>query len=193
MRLPSTAAVTFLVLLVLAAEFFLQGGALEYRRALLYSQPWRLFTGHFAHISLLHAMVNCVALLLLERLFAERMRAWELWAVILGTPVVISLAFWLAMPGLIWFRGLSAVLHALYFAGCVLWWRTSIRRARWLPIVAIAGGALKVLFEQPWSETFPWAGWLGAPVVPQSHLIGALAGIAAGLWFAARRKIQQTR
>jgi rhomboid family GlyGly-CTERM serine protease len=184
---------TILVVLVLLGELMLWGDALEYRRALLLSEPWRLLTGHFTHLSLLHAMVNCVALILLTKLFAERLCAWEQWAVLLGAPLCISLVFWIAMPGLIWYRGLSGDLHALYFAGCVAWLMTSVGHARWLPIAALVGGAIKVLLEQPWSETFPWANWLGAPVVPQAHLIGAFVGAAAGLWIAARRKQQQAQ
>ena len=193
-RIFSNWGVTFLVVLMLCIEFLLWGDALEYRRALLLSQPWRLITGHFTHLSLLHAMVNSVALILLTKLFADRMRASEQWAVLLGASLLISLVFWIAMPGLIWYRGLSGDLHALYFAGCVLWLLTSSGRDRWLPIAALAGGAIKVLLEQPWSgETFPWLSWLGAPVVPQAHLIGALVGAAAGLLLAGRRKNQQAQ
>jgi len=191
-RIFSNWGVTFLVVLILWIEFLLWGAALEYRRTLLLSQPWRLITGHFTHLSLLHAMINCVALILLTRLFADRMRAWEQWAVLLGASLLISLVFWIAMPGLIWYRGLSGDLHALYFAGCVLWLQSSSGRDRWLPIAALASGTVKVLIEQPWNnETFPWLGWLGGTVVPQAHLIGALVGAAAGFWLAARRKKQQ--
>ena len=191
-RIFTNWGVTFLVVAILWIEFLLWGDALEYRRALLLSQPWRLFTGHFTHLSLLHAMVNCVALILLTKLFSERMRAWEQWTVLLGAPIGISLVFWIAMPGLIWYRGLSGDLHALYFAGCVMWILATVGRDRWLALAAITGGAIKVLLEQPWSgETFPWLGWLGAPVVPQAHLIGALLGTAAGFWLAAFRKKRQ--
>jgi rhomboid family GlyGly-CTERM serine protease len=192
-RIFSNWGVTLVVVVVLCIEFLLWGDALEYRRALLLSQPWRLVTGHFTHLSLLHAMVNCVALILLTNIFSDRLRAWEQWAVLFGASLGISLVFWVAMPGLIWYRGLSGDLHALYFAGCIVWLRTSHGRSRWLPIAAIAGGTIKVLLEQPWSETFPWADWLGAPVVPQAHLIGALIGTAAGFWLAAGRKKQQAQ
>lgn len=188
MGLKSNMGIPVLVALVLTAEFFLLGDALEYRRALLLSQPWRLLTGHFAHLSLLHAMVNSVALLLLAQLFSDRLKAWEQWAVLAGAPLVISLMFWIAMPELAWYRGLSGVLHALYFAGCVVWLHTSDRPGRWLPIAALAGGAIKVILEQPWDAGFPWAEWLGAAVVPQAHLIGAFTGAAAGLWLAERRQ-----
>ena len=191
MHRNSALELTVLIALVLAAEFFLLGDALEYRRTLLVAQPWRLVTGHFAHLSLLHAMVNGVALLLLAQLFAGRLSNSEQWAVLGGAPLVISLVFWIAMPELAWYRGLSGVLHALYFTGCVVWLRTSDRRTRWLPIAALVGGALKVILEQPWDASFPWADWLGATVVPQAHLIGALVGATAGLWLAARRQQQQ--
>lgn len=189
MRLTSAIGLPLVVLIVLAAELLSLGPTLEYRRPLLLSEPWRLLTGHFVHLSLLHAMLNGVALLLLGRLFADRLRASDLWAILIGAPVLISLVFWSAMPELGWYRGLSGALHALYFAGCVVWVRTLRGRARWLPTAALVGGLLKVLLEQPWDASFPFHEWLGAAVVPQAHLIGAIIGTVAGLYLATRRTI----
>ena len=187
MRLTSAIGPPILVLFILAAELLLLGDALEYRRPLLGSEPWRLLTGHFVHLSLLHAMLNGVALLLLGRLFAERLRPSEFWTVLGIAPILISLVFWAAMPELMWYRGLSGSLHALYFAGCITWLRTSTGRARWLPAAAIVGGTLKVLLEQPWDASFPFHAWLGAAVVPQAHLVGAVIGAALGWCFVAWR------
>ncbi len=187
MRLTSTIGLPILVLLVLAAELLFLGDLLEYRRPLLTSEPWRLLTGHFVHLSLTHALLNSVALLLLGRLFADRLRAAEMWAVLAGAPVLISLVFWMVLPELTWYRGLSGALHALYFTGCVVWIRTTRGRARWLPIAALVGGICKVVLEQPWDASFPFQEWLGAAVVPQAHLVGAAIGTVAGLWFATRR------
>ncbi|MEX1993605.1 MAG: rhombosortase [Steroidobacteraceae bacterium] len=187
MRLTSAIGLPLVVLVVLVAEFLLLGDALEYRRPLLASEPWRLVSGHFVHLSLMHALLNSVALLLLGRLFAERLRPIEMWAVLGATPILISLVFWVALPELAWYRGLSGVLHALYFAGCVTWIGTTAGRARWLPLAAMVGGALKVLLEQPWDTSFPFHEWLGAAVVPQAHLAGAVIGAVVGWWFIARR------
>jgi len=189
MRLTSAIGLPIVVLVVLAAEVMGLSPLLEYRRPLLLTEPWRLLTGHFVHLSLLHAMLNSVALLLLGRLFADRLRIAELWAILVGASVLISLVFWAAMPELGWYRGLSGALHALYFAGCVVWVRTSQGRARWLPMAALIGGLIKVLLEQPWDASFPFHEWLGAAVVPQAHLIGAVIGTAAGLFVVARRTI----
>jgi rhomboid family GlyGly-CTERM serine protease len=182
MRLTTAIGFPLVVLFMLVAEFLIWGPALEYRRPLLAEEPWRLFTGHFVHLSLIHAMLNGVALLLLGRLFADRLRDTEFWIVLGVAPILISLVFWIAMPELTWYRGLSGTLHALYFTGCVVWLGSMKGAARWLPIAALAGGALKVLLEQPWDSSFPFRQWLGAAVVPQAHLIGAIVGLGAGFW-----------
>jgi len=169
------------VFVVLLLQFLGLAEELEYLRPLLASEPWRLLTGHWVHLSWLHAVLNGVALLLLERLFQDRLGRGEQWTVLAAAPLVISLVFWIALPELVWYRGLSGALHALYFAGCVTWLLTAAGHARWLPGAALAGGMIKVLLEQPWDATFPFQEWLGAAVVPQAHLIGALVGVAAGL------------
>jgi rhomboid family GlyGly-CTERM serine protease len=180
MRLNPAFGFPLVVLLMLLAEFLNWGPALEYRRPLLAAEPWRLFSGHFVHLSLTHAMLNGVALLLLTRLFADRLRAGEFWVILGGAPLLISLAFWAALPELAWYRGLSGALHTLYFAGCFAWLASSAGRDRWLPIAALVGGAAKVLLEQPWDSSFPFREWLGAAVVPQAHFVGAIVGLGAG-------------
>lgn len=192
MRLPPAVGLPLIVLFLLVAELLGWGPALEYRRPLLAAEPWRLVTGHFVHLSLIHAMLNGVALLLIGRLFADRLRAAEFWVVLAGAPLLISLGFWCAIPELTWYRGLSGTLHALYFAGSVIWLATTDGRNRWLPVAALVVGTLKVLLEQPWDSSFPFREWLGAPVVPQAHLIGAIVGSAAGLAFKQirRKKVQ---
>lgn len=188
MRRPALAAgLPLLVIVVLAIELLAPAEALEYRRELLLVEPWRLLTGHLTHLSLTHALLNGVALMLLGRLFDPRLKPGELWAVLAGAPILISLVFWLLMPELHWYRGLSGALHAVYFAGCVVWLADVSGRGRWLPLVALALGAVKVLVEQPWDASFPFREWLGAPVVPQAHLIGAALGTAAGFGVRALR------
>jgi rhomboid family GlyGly-CTERM serine protease len=190
-RPTSAAGLPLLVVAVLALELLSDGSLLEYRRPLLGAEPWRLLSGHLVHLSMIHALLNGVALLLLGRLFESRLRIGELWLVVGAVPILISLVFWIAMPELVWYRGLSGVLHALYFAGSVLWLSDARHHARWLPLAALVAGTLKVLIEQPWDASFPFHEWLGAPVVPQAHLIGALIGVAAGLWFRFRRRRDQ--
>jgi rhomboid family GlyGly-CTERM serine protease len=188
MRSWANIGLALVALAVMAAELFLPGGALEYRRDLLAAEPWRLLTGHFVHLTFLHAALNAVALLLIARLFADRLRPGELFAVLGAAPILISVLFWLLMPKLEWYRGLSGALHSLFFAGCIVWIATTTGRSRWLPVAALAGGAIKVLAEQPWDSSFPLHQALRIAVVPQAHLLGAVVGTAAGLLLRLRRR-----
>ena len=181
MRLSVNIGLSVVVLAVMAAELLSWGDALEFRRALASTQPWRLLTGHFVHLGFVHALLNCVALVLLGRLFADRLRPPEFFGILAVAPVVVSLLFLVALPDLLWYRGLSGVLHAIYFAGCVVWIGSTSGRARWLPIAALLGGTAKVLLEQPWDSSFPVHEVLRIAVVPQAHLIGAIVGTSAGL------------
>jgi rhomboid family GlyGly-CTERM serine protease len=187
MRLTPAIGFPLLAALLVALELLGAGDALEYRRAVAFSEPWRLLTGHFVHLSFLHALLNAVALLLLGRLFADRMRPAAAWAILLAAPIAISLVFRLALPELEWYRGLSGVLHALFFAGCIAWIAAVSGRARWLPIAALLAGTAKVLVEQPWDASFPVHEVLRIAVVPQAHLAGAVVGAAAGLLLRRRR------
>jgi rhomboid family GlyGly-CTERM serine protease len=187
MRLSANAGLAIVVLAVLAAELFLPAGTFEYRRALAAREPWRLLTGHFVHLGFLHALLNCVALVLIGRLFADRLQARAFFGILGIAPILISILFLVALPELHWYRGLSGVLHALFFAGCVVWIAATTGRARWLPIAALIGGTAKVLIEQPWDGSFPVHEVLRAAVVPQAHLIGAIVGTAAGLVLRLRR------
>jgi rhomboid family GlyGly-CTERM serine protease len=193
MRRAYAIGLPVVVLLVLAAELLGLGDALEYRRAVAFAEPWRLLTAHFVHLTLLHALLNAVALFLLGRLFGDRLRPAEFFGILGLAPVAISLLLWMLMPELHWYRGLSDVLHALYFAGCVVWIGSSMGRARWLPIAALVAGTAKVLIEQPWDASFPVHDVLRIAVVPQAHLVGAVVGTAAGLLLRLRRRRADTR
>ncbi|HWN05795.1 MAG TPA: rhombosortase [Steroidobacteraceae bacterium] len=181
MRLSVNAGLSLVVTAVLAAELFLPAGMFEYRRALAAREPWRLLTGHVVHLGFLHALLNCVALVLIGRLFADRLTGRAFFGILGIAPILISILFLVALPELHWYRGLSGVLHALFFAGCVVWIAATTGRARWLPVAALIGGTVKVLLEQPWDGSFPVHEVLRAAVVPQAHLIGAIVGAAAGL------------
>jgi rhomboid family GlyGly-CTERM serine protease len=160
------------------------GDAFEYRRAFLASEPWRLLTGHFVHINWPHAAINAAALLIVARLFAPDLSALRQMVILLSAGLVISLGLAALAPAILWYRGLSGVLHALFFAGAAKWLfsvQPRTVRALWLPAALFAGGWIKVALEQPTGGVLPYADWLGAAVVPQAHLIGAACGSAFGL------------
>src|ERR1044072_5921485 len=100
MRRSYAIGLTLVVAFVLAAQVFAFGDALEYRRTAAFAEPWRLLPSHFVHLSLLHAILNAVALLLLGRLFADRLRPAEFFGILFAAPVAISLGFRYLLPEL---------------------------------------------------------------------------------------------
>jgi rhomboid family GlyGly-CTERM serine protease len=190
------------------------GAALEYRRALVAAEPWRLVTGHLVHLGWLHLLVNLAAWSILARLYAPDLGAPQQLLVLVASMLLISFGLAKAFPQIAWYRGLSGALHALYFAGAAAWLgsaaatrnRTagagSAERAGcandrgnpgnavqqlWLPCALFLGGWIKVATEQRGGDLLRHADWLEADVVTQAHLLGAAFGSLAGAAFAALR------
>ncbi|MCA3221451.1 MAG: rhombosortase [Burkholderiales bacterium] len=165
-------------------------GALEYRQALVASQPWRTLTAHLVHVNWVHALLNLAAWLVVARLFAPELRTWRQPLVLAVAALAVTLHLALLHPGIAWYRGFSGTLHGVFFAGATAWLLALLTdgerrpRALWLPAVLVAGGWVKVLAEQPGGSLTPYAQWLGAGIVPQAHLAGAVAGSMLGLLFA---------
>jgi rhomboid family GlyGly-CTERM serine protease len=177
----------------------LDSGALEYRAADALREPWRLITGHLVHINWPHTLINAAAWWVVARLYAPELPPRRQLAVLGASALAIGLGLAVLHPTIVWYRGFSGVLHALFFAGGVQWLMAALRgprtwRALWLPAVLVAGGALKVALEQPAGSATPYADWLGAGTVPQAHLLGALTGTVFGVaWGAAAARRRPER
>jgi rhomboid family GlyGly-CTERM serine protease len=193
-RVAIILALTVLVLHALGA-----GDLLEYRADAIITQPWRGLTGHLVHVSWTHALVNAAGLVVVARLCSEDLDARLQVLTLLLSAIVITAVLAGVYPAIAWYRGLSGALHGLFFAGAATWLiseRPRDVRRLWLPVLLLVGGWLKVMLEQPGGASTPYAGWLGAPVVPQSHLAGAACGTALGALFAAaypRREQQRDK
>lgn len=146
------------------------------REAIADGEIWRLLTGHLAHLSTSHLLLNLAGLALVWLLVGERCSPLRWWLVTGFSVACIDAGFWFLDPGLAWYVGLSGLLHALLLAG-------AIASARAAPLeAAVLGGLVivKVAIEQlagplPGSEAAS-----GGPVVVNAHLYGAVAGLLAG-------------
>jgi rhomboid family GlyGly-CTERM serine protease len=174
-----------LVVLQLAAPWH---AVLEYRAEVVGLQPWRLLTAHFVHVNWTHLVINAAAWFVVARLYAPELPPRSQLLLITLSSLAISVALAWLHPGIVWYRGFSGVLHALFFAGGTRWLLDVLRdpaernlRGLWLPLLLLVGGAIKVLLEQPAGSSTPYADWLGAGTVPQAHLAGAAVGLAVGL------------
>ena len=148
------------------------------RAAMLDAELWRLISGHFVHLGVSHLLLNVAGLLLIWYLISACF-SWRQWLLIMLTVIVgIDLGFWFLQPQLIWYVGLSGMLHGLLAAGVVAGTHAGRLDAWILGVVLVA----KLLYEQLAGPLPGSAETSGGAVIVVAHLYGAIAGaVAAGL------------
>lgn len=170
-------------IIVAAAVIIAVGGddwrlALRFDRVWLsHGETWRLVSGHFTHLGWSHLALNLTGLVLVWFLVGERFDGAGWWIVIGACVTVINICFWVLDPELIWYVGLSGLLHGLLAAGIIA--KLRLPDGETLLLAALLIG--KLLWEQfsgplPGSEATS-----GGPVVVNAHLYGAAGGFLGAL------------
>jgi rhomboid family GlyGly-CTERM serine protease len=138
---------------------------------------WRLISGHFVHLGPQHLLLNLAGLILVWLLVGRQytIRQWGL--VTLISLAVINAGFWYLDPGLIWYVGLSGLLHGLIIAGAVGAFK-SMPTESLIICVAVAG---KLIYEQLAGPLPGSAETAGGTVVVNAHLYGAVGGTISAL------------
>lgn len=157
------------------AARFIDPALLRWQPELAFSQPWRLVTAAWVHLSSQHLIANLAGtavLAALGRAAGCDRRAAIAWA---GAWPLTHLGL-LAQPTLAAYGGLSGVLHA---GVAVAAWQLirgghGLRRAVGAAIAA--GLAAKVLLEAPWLGPLRQVPGWDILVAPAGHASGALAG-----------------
>jgi len=172
------------VAVVLLAQAAGLGEALEYRRALIASEPWRILTCHFVHANWRHAIWNALAWIALARLLAPDLPPLRQAALLASSALGTGLLLWLAAPQVPWYRGLSGSLHGLAAAASVLGLAgPTPRGGRVWPALVLAAVWIKVAVEQFAAASIANENWLGVAVITRSHLFGAGIGtLIGGAW-----------
>lgn len=149
------------------------------RNAILSGEVWRLFTGHLAHLSWPHLGMNLLGLALVWGLFDRYLPTKRWLHVMLFAGFGISLLLLVVDSHLLYYVGLSGVLHAMFIAGCLYEMRTGRWDSKLLLMLIIA----KLLWEQ-WYGPLPGSEkTAGGSVVVDAHLFGALMGLITYMIF----------
>ncbi len=172
--LPTVAL--FVVLCIVATLGTEYASLLEYRRSLLWGEPWRLLTAHLVHVDGQHLLGNLVALCALQA-FLPTLQGFRRSLLLVTTcSLAVSLCLYLFSPEVDWFRGLSGVLHGLIVVGCFVHWRR-------YPVMCTAAFVLlgfKLVVEPMLPSTFNFS------VVHDAHRYGAVAGLMFAIAILAR-------
>ncbi len=150
-------------------------------------QLWRLLTGHLVHLNAGHFLLDGTALVLIRLIVGDALSAAEWCGAALASLVAIDAGLYFGSPAVLWYVGLSGMLHGLLAAGaCAL-----LERFRGFALTIAAGIAGKLLFEHfvgplPFSESAT-----GGTVITAAHFYGAVGGtlFGAGLLAVRRRRI----
>lgn len=153
-----------------------------YNHQVLFSQPWRLWTGHWVHLSVWHWVLNVAALALLPEIFLRA--SWKFFLVLwIVLPPLLSLALWFFLPQLSLYAGLSGVLHGIYLAlalTAISGFAGTERKIGWIVLV----GMLAKLSWEAYRGMSQTAELIGAPVILQAHQFGAALGFL--IWLVTR-------
>lgn len=149
------------------------------RAALSNGEMWRIATAHLVHLNVPHLLLNLLGLILICELQWGELPLRHGIGLLGFSAAAISAALWWLHPGLIWYAGLSGVLHGLW-AGCALHglWFTAGALPR-LRVTYLAGAlllAIKLFVEFFFGPAASTAQIVGGSVIIASHFYGALAG-----------------
>jgi rhomboid family GlyGly-CTERM serine protease len=133
-------------------------------------------SGHLVHLGLGHLWPNLVALVIIGALFEGALDNADWWLISFASAAVIDLGLYLFEPDVIWYVGLSGVLHGFVAAGALT---LSLARQT-LGFVLAIGLCAKLVFEQLAGPVPFTAASVGGPVVVAAHLYGAAGGLLAG-------------
>jgi rhomboid family GlyGly-CTERM serine protease len=169
-----------LALLVVCALLGLGGDELRdlgryERQAIESGEYWRLVSGHLVHLGFGHLWPNLAATAIIGVLFEGVFRNADWVRVGAVSAAAIDLGLYALEPQVLWYVGLSGVLHGYVAAGALA---LLVRRDK-LGVVLAIGVAAKLMFEQVVGPVPFTAESVGGPVVVAAHLYGVIGGLLA--------------
>jgi rhomboid family GlyGly-CTERM serine protease len=157
------------------------------RELLKYDRPaieageyWRLLTGHLAHLSNSHLLLNLAGLVVSWLLVGRNYSTPQWLLVLLISAVTISSGFWFLDENMLWYVGLSGILHGLMIAGAVQGWKALPTESAVICVLVFS----KLIYEQSFGPLPGSESTSGGSVVVNAHLYGTSGGlIAAGIFW----------
>ena len=145
------------------------------RQAIESGDYWRLVSGHLVHLGFGHLWPNLAATAIIGLLFEGVFRNADWVRVGAASAAAIDLGLYALEPQVLWYVGLSGVLHGYVAAGALA---LLVRRDK-LGVVLAIGVAAKLIFEQVAGPVPFTAESVGGPVVVAAHLYGVIGGLLA--------------
>lgn len=146
----------------------------EYNKTeLLHGEVWRIFSCHFTHINWHHVVLNMSGALLIYILLGK-LYSLAIWAMaITCCAFSVSMGLLFFHPEILWYRGLSGVLHGLFMMGVI----KEMEQGNVLYYFAFLGITAKLISEFTSKPGTISADLMDAPVISEAHFYGAAMGL----------------
>lgn len=142
-------------------------------------QWWLALSAHFTHLDSWHLLFNLLGLFLVCELFWDQLLISEACIVLLVSALGVAMLLWLWQPTILWYAGLSGVLHGLWAGFAGAGW---LRRRTVFFLLALLALVCKLLWMPVVASS--------VPVVQVAHGYGAGAGLFALLLIRIKRSGQ---
>lgn len=142
------------------------------RQAIGEGELWRLFSGHLLHIGWIHLFLNHAALLIIWYFSGHFLSNAAWWGAVLFSALGTGLCLYIFMPELLWYVGLSGVLHGLLAVGGV----AGILRGSQEALLLLILIGVKVVWEQ-FDGALSSSIIVEGKIIVNAHLYGMLSGI----------------
>ena len=159
------------------------------REGVAQGQLWLLLTGNLVHLGWSHLVLNLAGLLMVWWFYDDEFSVGEWLWIVLVSGLFVTVGLYLFDPRLIWYVGLSGLLHGLFIAGGICLLGRDTRFA----VLLLALFAAKLAWEQTVGSLPGTSDMAGGPVVVNSHLYGAIGGAVAALLLLAREAVAGKR
>lgn len=163
-----------IVCLSFLLQLFDKQEVLRYERlAVQQGSFWCLLTGNYVHLGWSHWVLNMVGLALIWLLFGSKVPILQWLYTFLLTSLLVGLGLYLYTPDIVWYVGLSGVLHGLFIVGLLM----DCTETKVLKILLLGVLFIKLSWEQ-FSGALPGSvSMSGGAVVVDAHLYGAISGL----------------
>ena len=149
------------------------------RNAILSGEIWRIFTGHLAHLSWSHLLMNVLGLALVWGLFDRHLPTKRWVHTLIFSAFGVSLFLLVIDSHIRWYVGLSGVLHGMFIVGCLY----DLRSGRWDSKLLLLLIIAKLSWEQVVGPLPGSVATAGGSVIVDAHLFGALMGLITYIIF----------
>jgi rhomboid family GlyGly-CTERM serine protease len=150
------------------------------RHEIQHFEIWRLLTGNFTHYGFGHWLMNILALWIIWSFYNKILKQQVLfYSILLFCALGTSLGLFVFDTHLIWYVGLSGALHGLFASVIVLSFKDE---TKFQILMGLLLGA-KLCYEQAFGPLPGSEKTAGVLVVVDSHLYGAITGIATAIAF----------